>query len=585
MTPTSRTILASYLPPLEGSEIRLVKISPRLRDGLIYCTVFCAELDEHPEFYALSYVWGDPEATVPILINNAKVNVTINLHRALSCFRAPEPGQEIDDPHPYNKACTAAKVWVWLGLDTDFGETPIDRFFKLAESLIYEYHERDQDQIGNSTKEQLDTSLSMEQHLLPLLKERNPNLAELLQPIEDQLHHPWFERRWTLQEAVLANGPENLLFDLGYMMISFDYLELLAAAYMDVEKSEPHDIPNPPESFPSLCSLAEIACLRRQHAEQMNHQPGTGSNSGANAVNRANSESAEYMHSILWRSIHRAATVPHDIIYGILGMVRNAFDLPDYLRPDYTADPMAVYQQFARFIMQNTGYLDMLHYRDNGVPSPGEWRCFDAQGIILDTISDKYELVCIPPLNRADEAILFSSWMLIFEKILWPAAKRRGVTAARILVQWINAMAGGSWTEAVNKAEFVNFCHRLAAESAKEGEDRTREAAEAITQQPFWRENQEFLRQVLPPASILTANANIIVLLRKPVGITALAPDDVISAIKGTSIRVVLRPTGLEGHYTVVGRCYVAAGVRAGRRHAFDEKYFEGKELKPIHIH
>ncbi|KAM7189802.1 hypothetical protein V8F33_009828 [Rhypophila sp. PSN 637] len=563
MTPTYRTILSSHIPPLEDSEIRLVKISPRLRDGLIDCTVFCAELNEHPhpEFYALSYVRGDLETTVPIFINDAKVNVTINLHRVLSCFRAPEPGQDIDNPHPYNKACGST-------------QSVSDKMMPRRKAA------REQDQNGNSTNEQLDTYLSMERHLLPLLKERNPNLAELLEPIEDQLHHPWFKRMWTLQEAVLANGPENLLFDIGYVMISFDDLELLAAAYTDVEKSEPHDIPNPPESFPSLCSLAEIACLRRQHPEQM---------SGANAVNHGNC--AKYMQSILWKTIHRGATVPHDIIYGILGMVRNAFDLPVYLRPDYTADSMAVYQQYVRFIMTNTGYLEMLHYPDSAPRNRGTAEFSEkgdvliAQGLILDTISTKYEFVHIPPLNRADEGILFVSWMLIFENILWPAEKLRGVTAARIPVEWMNAMAGGSWTEAVNKAEFVNFCHIFAAESAKEGEDRNREDAEAIIQQPFWREDQEFLRQVLSSASILSANAKIIVLLWKPLGIAALAPDDVISAIKGTSIPGVLRPTGLEGHYTVVGNCHVAQGVRAGRRHAFDEKYFEGKELKPIHIH
>jgi Heterokaryon incompatibility protein (HET) len=45
------------------------------------------ELDEAPEFQALSYVWGSPDDPVDIVCENKVVSVTQNLHRALLRLR------------------------------------------------------------------------------------------------------------------------------------------------------------------------------------------------------------------------------------------------------------------------------------------------------------------------------------------------------------------------------------------------------------------------------------------------------------------------------------------------------------------
>jgi hypothetical protein len=71
-----------YLPLLNGELIRLVELSPGARDDPVVIRLFIAELQHHPEYEALSYVWGDPENKVPIQCNGRRVEITVNLNAA-----------------------------------------------------------------------------------------------------------------------------------------------------------------------------------------------------------------------------------------------------------------------------------------------------------------------------------------------------------------------------------------------------------------------------------------------------------------------------------------------------------------------
>jgi hypothetical protein len=64
------------------SEIRLLRVHPS-NDGVIQCNLTRCSLDTDPEYYALSYVWGDLAVTKNILVDGKKFPATTNLVAAL----------------------------------------------------------------------------------------------------------------------------------------------------------------------------------------------------------------------------------------------------------------------------------------------------------------------------------------------------------------------------------------------------------------------------------------------------------------------------------------------------------------------
>lgn len=75
--------------PLDTSrpQIRLFHLRPGKRDEPLHVDLFTALLDEEPQFYALSYVWGDPAARCNLYINECQFSVTANLATALKLLR------------------------------------------------------------------------------------------------------------------------------------------------------------------------------------------------------------------------------------------------------------------------------------------------------------------------------------------------------------------------------------------------------------------------------------------------------------------------------------------------------------------
>ena len=86
----SHTLYSSL--PLEPGSIRLLRLMPdKDETALIQCQLFNYSPQESGEwthlYEALSYVWGDPDKTLPILINEHCFNITVNLYAALLRLR------------------------------------------------------------------------------------------------------------------------------------------------------------------------------------------------------------------------------------------------------------------------------------------------------------------------------------------------------------------------------------------------------------------------------------------------------------------------------------------------------------------
>ncbi|KAI1063530.1 hypothetical protein LB506_005589 [Fusarium annulatum] len=86
-------VAATIYRPLDNNrqEIRLLTLlPPRDQDADIHCTLSHAVLNtssENPKYEALSYVWGEPDFSEPIILNNHTFFITPSLKYILSCLR------------------------------------------------------------------------------------------------------------------------------------------------------------------------------------------------------------------------------------------------------------------------------------------------------------------------------------------------------------------------------------------------------------------------------------------------------------------------------------------------------------------
>jgi len=71
----------------ECRQIRLLSLLPGQGSGKIQCQLSLVSLDCEPAFEALSYVWGKPNQSRSIFVNDTKFQITENLYKALMRIR------------------------------------------------------------------------------------------------------------------------------------------------------------------------------------------------------------------------------------------------------------------------------------------------------------------------------------------------------------------------------------------------------------------------------------------------------------------------------------------------------------------
>jgi hypothetical protein len=80
-------------PLTSARSFRLISLAPSAKSNAeIRCTISVTDLDSlrgKGSYEALSYVWGSPTGTIPIICNNKEHLVTPNLYDALRCLRRP----------------------------------------------------------------------------------------------------------------------------------------------------------------------------------------------------------------------------------------------------------------------------------------------------------------------------------------------------------------------------------------------------------------------------------------------------------------------------------------------------------------
>lgn len=196
-----------YASRLSGRQIRLLEISATTEaESPLECNLHQTSLEDTPNYYALSYVWGDSTDREPIRCGGQSISVTTNLYSILHQYRARATRVHvwvdalcINQSDDEEKTCQvqmmrdiykqAEKVIIWLGELQDTDETAIQGLALVnAPWATYD---------GIPLFQGMDPALYD-----TWLAENLPN--ETLVAISAFLRRPWFQRIWIVQELLSA---------------------------------------------------------------------------------------------------------------------------------------------------------------------------------------------------------------------------------------------------------------------------------------------------------------------------------------------------------------------------------------------
>ncbi|MCJ1360121.1 MAG: hypothetical protein MMC33_010124 [Icmadophila ericetorum] len=188
--------------------IRLLQLAPGDGSDTIRCSIRYQYLKQDIKYEALSYCWGDPTITKPILVENAPLKVTENLYLAFQHIRFKDrPRLLWIDAICINQADTeeknaqvrlmrriyqgAAEVLIWLGKAADNS----DAAFELIRRLVFA---NDYDSIYDIRRLYLWDNV-------PKLFNLPPTTERVWYDMFGLLRRPWFSRAWVIQEVAVAS--------------------------------------------------------------------------------------------------------------------------------------------------------------------------------------------------------------------------------------------------------------------------------------------------------------------------------------------------------------------------------------------
>ncbi|KAI1076463.1 heterokaryon incompatibility protein-domain-containing protein [Whalleya microplaca] len=319
---------------LDGADIRLLELEFDFNvDGMINGQLHVFPWDEKPEYMALSYVWGDANDTVPIVLNGRPFPVTKNLHSALDTF--------VKNPHLIKSS------FLWIDA-----------------ICINQVDEQE-------TNEQV-----------PRMSDIYPSALRVV---------GWLGVPDEQLEGYIDSLPRgyNRRFDFEFLAKPLEQnIKLRNWLYPDGSKTNPKAIPwmpyfpDPCEMFPGL-SIGPHECKSIPEGsfgpdEREINSPVTVYQSNDVRPIPPPRTAAEMLLGSLSLSSNTQSTLPHDRIYGILGLVRKFIqitgceNLPSELDPDYGRPFGSVCHKYAMYLFQETRDTSILETYDRsltGVPS------------------------------------------------------------------------------------------------------------------------------------------------------------------------------------------------------------------------
>lgn len=306
-----------------GDQIRLLDLLPTDGDvdnAPIRCNLRVVRLSDEPQYEAVSYVWGDSAGVKkPIEIAGTVMEVTSNLEVALRYLRLPSAARTLwidqlciaqDDlnekasqvrlmRHIY---CNASSCAAWLGdIPPSIPQSDATAALELIEYMS---------KCTNATNVE---EIVPPPFMASLDKFAGPVAA--LKTIAVP-HNPWWERIWTLQEAVL---PPKLFMIWGELSIPWGTLTMAARTWTSLMPSALSRLLTRANHETIGDLMCHVIWINNTKNGLIGSQNGTGSHPVELIVK--------------WRG--RLAADPRDKVYALLGLRRDG-ELPSVRECDYS---------------------------------------------------------------------------------------------------------------------------------------------------------------------------------------------------------------------------------------------------------
>ncbi|KAF2108925.1 heterokaryon incompatibility protein-domain-containing protein [Lophiotrema nucula] len=342
--------MPSFHEPLNHNnrEIRVLELNPASdTEDAIRCNLKTVPLAKEPEYFALSYVWGDSYGQQSISVNGTPFQATRNLCTALRRMR--------NDAFP---------VTLWIDaicINQDDNEEKSRKIrmmrdiYQSAAIVIIWLGERD-----------IDSYKAMETLFATAKIGKNPNLQEnfkqelilhglqqdgVLTALGKFFQRPWWNRVWVIQEAAVAQRAMFLCGDkpLDWRCFLDTYLlwtEVLRRAVQSNQLS------------PTLQYLKHIIdgtsarVIMWQHVRM--HQP-----AGLSQL-----ESMYGLQGMLEESWNFDSTDPRDKVYAWLGLL---IDTDIAIEPNYDATPTQVYAALVKTFLEREQSLRLIAFTGSAV--------------------------------------------------------------------------------------------------------------------------------------------------------------------------------------------------------------------------
>jgi len=154
------------------------------------------------------------------------------------------------------------------------------------------------------------------------------------------LQNEWFQRVWILQEYCLSQREPVAL--IGYAMFSLRALNEFGGSLAELQAHSDENLRM------RIGSLARLAKVMAEVSFGPEYMPKFISSKSFRIKSPA-----EKLVWIITNIGSRASTVPHDHIYGVLGLINTA-ELPQMLMPDYRKSYSEVFKEYTRYLIEQT---------------------------------------------------------------------------------------------------------------------------------------------------------------------------------------------------------------------------------------
>ncbi|KAK7958636.1 HET-domain-containing protein [Apiospora saccharicola] len=326
--------LQARLPPAytpldaQQEQIRLLHLLPGSWEDTVSCTTSIICISDAPIFESLSYAWGEPSVTRTVLLNGHAIAVTVNLLPPCGAYANLE--EKSSQVSLMGKIYSIAlKGLLWLGEHSELLSDFEVANRGLLENAIPEKNAVEAfDWMHRLAGDADSQSISHVDHELT-----RPDAFNCASSLKMLLSLSWWNRMWTLQEAVL---PHDVSFVCGSTEITLALMDRAQENYNEylatTAQQEPKD--GSVKTVLDCLSLWVIAIAQLREI----------------------GDDRDIIHA-LFLCKARQATDPRDKIYAVLGLFPS---IARYMETDYNKDTTEVSTELLMCLIELHGDLKAL---------------------------------------------------------------------------------------------------------------------------------------------------------------------------------------------------------------------------------